>query len=485
MDRLRAAPRRVWAVVLLGGALLTFRLATSGGDGVLDPERPALLPDVAEPGPAPASTVASPIRIPLTVLTDLLDEEIPTSYGDIEKRESLPDHERTQLAFHLRRGPFTASLEGSTATIAVTIAYAVRAFYDPPVLPEVSGSCGTDDDEARPRLRVTMRAPVAIDPSWRLHTRARVVDVVRASEEDRDECTVTFLDFDVTGKVVDAAREFLSDHVGQIDSLAAEADLRSSFEGWWRTLQEPISLTDSLWLVMRPETVERGPTRGEGDWLEIALALRARPTISYGRRPTLPYVELPPLDTAGAAEGLDLRVDARAEYGAASDFLVKELRGREIEREGHRVRLDSLSVFGIGGGRLAVELRVSGDVTGSLYLVGTPVIDPESGHISVPDLDFDLATRDVVVAAAAWLRADEVRNLLREKASWPAKPAVDFLSGWLEKGLNRELSEDLRVEGSVRSVRILGVRALRDALFVRVAATGAATLFVQEWEPAS
>ena len=135
-------------------------------------------------------------------------------------------------------------------------------------------------------------------------------------------------------------------------------------------------------------------------------------------------------------------------------------------------------MFGIGGGRLAVELRVSGDVEGRLYLVGTPEIDPATGRISVPDLDFDLATRDVVVAAAAWLRADELRDLLRDKASWPATAAVEFLTGWLEKGLNRDLSEDLRVEGAVDAVRILGVRAMRRALLVRVSARGEARLFV-------
>ena len=48
----------------------------------------------------------------------------------------------------------------------------------------------------------------------------------------------------------------------------------------------------------------------------------------------------------------------------------------------------------------------------------------------------------------------------------------------LEKGLNRDLSGDLRVEGTVGAVRILGVRAMRDALLVRVSARGGAKLFV-------
>lgn len=476
--RVRAVPlwARVAGSIALGGLLF---LVWRPREGFLDPDRPTLAPDDDGPPPVPASTVGARIRIPLDRLTGILEDAVPAEYGDIDQRESLPGHDRTDLAYHLARGPFQATIEGTTATVHTTIEYAVRLWYDPPVLPEMSGSCGTDEDRPRPRLAVTLQAPVAIDEAWRLRTRARVAGIGPVSGADRDRCTVTFLDFDVTGRIVDAARKFLEEHVDEIDTLAAQADLRSSFGGWWRTLEEPIRLTDSLWLAMQPEAVRRGPTRGEGDSVAVDLALRARPTVAYGPRPDVTLRELPPLDTGDVSEGLDLLVEARAEYGAASDFLTEAVGGREIEHEDRRARLDSLRVFGIGGGRLAVELHVSGDVTGRLYLVGTPEIDIGTGRISVPDLDFDLATRDVVVAAAAWLRADELRDLLREQASWPAAPAVQFISRWLDEGLNRDLSDDLRVRGGVDSVRIVGVRATRQALLVRVGATGNAQLIVK------
>jgi len=478
LARVRAVPWWGWVAVAVGLAGLLFALMRPR-NGLLDPDSPALSADDVGPPPVPASTVAASIRIPLDRLTVLLEEAVPSRYGDLSRRESLPGHDRTDLAYHLERGPFEATLVGTTATVRAEIEYGVRLWYDPPVLPEMSGSCGTDEDNPRPRLAVTLQAPVAIDEHWRLRTRARVADIGPATATGRDRCTITFLDFDVTGRIVDAARKFLEGHVDEIDTLAAQADLRSSFDGWWQTLQEPIRLTDSLWLAMQPEAVRRGPTHGEGDSVAVDLALSARPAISYGPRPSVIRRELPPLDTGSVSDGLDLLVEARAEYGAASDLLTEQIGGKEIEHDGRRARIDAVRVFGIGGGRLAVELRVSGDVTGRLYLVGTPVIDPGTGRISVPDLDFDLATRDVVVAAAAWLKADELRDLLREQASWPAAPAVRFIAGWLEQGLNRDLSDDLRVRGTVDSVRIVGVRATQRALLVRVGAQGSAQLIVR------
>ena len=476
-DGLRAVPWRIHVLVLVVLVAPSLFLLRSR-ERFLDPARPALSPDRLAPPVVPASVLATPVNIPLATLVAMMEKAVPLTYGDISRREALENRDRTEIAYELRRGPFQAVLDGDVATLRSTVRYAMRAFYDPPILPEISGSCGTDDEEDKPRLTVTISAPIAIDEQWTLRTDARVVDVRPASDADRDLCRMTFLDIDVTERVVEAARHFLEEHTDEIDSIAAAVDIRPRFEGWWRTLQEPVQLTDSLWLTMRPETVLRGPVRGEGESLEIALALRARPALAYGPRPSLPDVPLPPLDTGDVRQGLDLRTEARIAYDAASDFLREELGGREFDYDGRTLRLDTLRVFGIGGGHLAVELLVSGDVSARLFLVGTPEVEPVSGRIFVPDLDFDISTRNVVLAAVSWLRADEFRDVLREHAHWPAAPTVEWLAGWLLKGLNRDLSDDLRVEGEVTSVEVLSVHALKEVLLVRTSARGSARLFV-------
>lgn len=452
-------------------------------DGFLDAPRPDISADLPPDADVTASVVAAPIRIPLVRLTELLEASVPVGYGDLSSRHALRGNDRTELAFRLRRGRFNVSMTDEVATVGTTVRYALRAFYDPPLLPEMSASCGTDGPEPEPRLRIAIRGPVRLDRRWRLRTGARVLDIAPATDTPRDRCTVTFLGVDVTETIVDAARGFMERHVDDLDSLAAQVDVRSSMEGWWATLQEPIRLTDSLWLVMRPGTVRRGAIRGYGDSLDVALALGARPSVHYGARPRLDPVPLPDLGEGDVTPALDLRVEGHVDYAAASGLLQTTLEDREIKHDGRVLRLDSLRVFGIGAGRLAVEVVVSGDVAARLFLVGTPRIDPVTAEISVPDLDFDVATRDVVLAAATWLRASELRELLRDHANWASTPAVEWITHWLMEGLNRDLSDDLRVEGDIRSVRILGVHARTDALVVRVAVGGTAQLFVHGDNP--
>jgi hypothetical protein len=458
-------------------AVVSFAVRSATTRGYLDAPAPALGADLPAPPMSEMSSIAAPVRLPLRTLVDELEGAVPTRFGDLSERITIPERERASIAFELRRNPFEVSFVGDVVRLEATVSYSLRAWYNPPLLPEVSGSCGTGNRPA-PRLRVVIEAPITVLDDWRLSTHSRVVSLVQATATERDRCRMTFFDFDVTGRIVDAARSFLEDHTRDIDRAASNVDLKGKVDGWWSTLQEPIRLTDSLWLVFRPESVRRGAPLGSGDSLEIALAMRARPGIVMGRRPTLSPVSLPSLDTGVVSPGLDLVVEAFADYAAVSAFLQDEVGGTEVRRAGRLIRLDSLRVFGIGGGRLALEVLTSGDVLSRLFLTGTPQLDPSTGQFSIPDLDYDVRTRSALIATLSWLGNRPLRDLLRERASWPATRAVEWLRDRLLEGLNRDLSDDLRVSGNVAGIRILGMHAMRDVLLVRVAATGSARLYV-------
>ena len=71
-------------------------------------------------------------------------------------------------------------------------------------------------------------------------------------------------------------------------------------------------------------------------------------------------------------------------YDLASDLLRRHLKGRKIERAGRTMEVKDLRLFGIGGGKLALELRFGGDVSGHVYFVGTPRYDVGTNELFVP-----------------------------------------------------------------------------------------------------
>jgi Domain of unknown function (DUF4403) len=98
----------------------------------------------------------------------------------------------------------------------------------------------------------------------------------------------------------------------------------------------------------------------------------------------------------------------------------------------------------------------------------------------VPDLDFDLDTDSKLVSGYAWLRSDELRAMIRERAHVPVQPALAKGRELLLSGLNRKLGDAVTLSATVDSVAVKGLYVTRDALVVRAEATGQAGFTVKQ-----
>ncbi|MEE9392638.1 MAG: DUF4403 family protein [Planctomycetota bacterium] len=57
-------------------------------------------------------------------------------------------------------------------------------------------------------------------------------------------------------------------------------------------------------------------------------------------------------------------------------------------------------------------------VRGRIYLRGTPSYDADAKRFSVPDLEWAIQTKNVLIASAAWLFNDKVRDAFRRAAQF-------------------------------------------------------------------
>jgi hypothetical protein len=107
------------------------------------------------------------------------------------------------------------------------------------------------------------------------------------------------------------------------------------------------------------------------------------------------------------------------------------------------------------------------------------VYDPETGDVSVPDLQFSVETSNLLLASASWTLEAPLDRLLRERARWPVDLAVAWAGDRLAEGLNRTLTPGVRLSGAVDIVRVVRVAAMRRGLIVHATASGRATLHVE------
>ena len=425
----------------------------------------------------PTSTLDIPLTYDLSPVVAALERAVPKKFGNINERKQL-SNKRMRIAFEAVRDPFKVSLDGQTAHLTAIIHYQGKGWYDAPFAPEVSGSCGID--QPRPRAKIQISTALRITPEWKLRGRTRIGNVTPYSSDRRDECRVTVFNIDVTGRVIEAARGAIDGKRSMIDGKIAALDIRTRFENWWHLLQRPIPLTDSVWLQINPSAVRMGESVGTRRTLVTALGFSASPRVVTGARPPIVETPLPRLYPAAVGDGLHILLEGVVDYDLATRLLSNQLKGKKVQRAGQTLEVKGVRLFGIGGGKLALELRFSGAVDGKIYFIGTPSYDVRTNELFVPDLDYDVGSANALVSGFEWVRHAEVREFFRRQARWSVGNVMRTGREQLARGLNRDLAPGVRLSADVKAVQGLAVNAQRRAIRLRAQADATARLTVKQ-----
>ena len=471
-----AGPRSV-ATRSLAAAVILLAIGACDGSLDVDAPPPAMSADIDTLPALPTSTLDIPLTYDLSPVVEALERAVPKTFGDIDDRRQL-SNKRMRVAFEAIREPFKVSLDGQTANLTAVINYQGKGWYDAPFAPEVSGSCGID--QPKPRARIQIATALRITPEWKLRGRTRVGDVTPFSDTRRDQCRVTVFNIDVTGRVIEAARNAVTGKRSLIDQKIAALDIRPRFQEWWHLLQRPIPLTDSVWLQINPSAVRMGESVGTRRTLVTALGFSASPRIVTGSRPAPLETPLPPLDPAAVGDGLHILLDGVIGYDIASRLLEDKLKGKKIDRAGQTLEVSHVRLFGIGGGKLALELRFKGAAQGRIYFVGTPRYDAGTNELFVPDLDYDVGSANALVSGLEWVKHNDVREFFRQRARWSVGSVMQKGREQLAKGLNRDLAPGVRLTADVKAVHGLAVNAQRSAILLRAQADANAKLTVKK-----
>ncbi|HUG26782.1 MAG TPA: DUF4403 family protein [Gemmatimonadales bacterium] len=465
---------------ILSRASLLVALAGCKANNQLD----APLPVATGPLAVDSALTLSPSHIDVPVEYDLgpalawLEETLPLRMGDMEERLETPGNDRLSFAFNAERTPFQLRLNGTTATLSSVVTYGGRGWYKPPILPTVSGSCGLESDTP-PRVRITVRSTVTPTANWQLRANSSVTEIVPLTEEARDQCVVTFAQINVTERVLEAVRGVLDKELDKVDAQLAIFDLRGRVDDIWSFLGTPMRLQDSLWLVMDPTAIRLGQVRNEGTTLHTSVGITAYPRVIGGPRPAAKVRDTPPLERGGGGDGLSLLSEGRIGWDVLTGILQRELTGDTIEVAGRHLEIVDVTVLGLDDGRVAVGLTVSGAAHGTAYLVGRPVFDPHEAMLTMPDLEFDVSSRSLMVAGLAWLAEGKVEEYLRTSLRISLASVLTDGLALMERELTRELATGVTLATTVTGGQVYRVRPRREALMVDAVAQGTAQMRIQ------
>jgi hypothetical protein len=440
----------------------------------------------ADPPPLPAtpSHFDVPLEYDFSPVLGAVERVVPSTFGSLDSVRAVKGDGRRHYAFEATRGPFTAFIEDSLVHLRARLSYAARGFYKPPLGPTLSASCGSrTNTEERPRIDVEVVTSLGIDSTWHLTSHAQLARLEAASATTGDRCRVSIVKFDVTERVVEAARRAVGARMPHIDRKIGEMDLSDRAAGWWAQLEQPIRLAEGVWLELRPERLRVGRVGGAGRMLVVRAGLDASPRVVVGEQPAVVSRPLPPLARDTTAGGFRVLVDGHVDWATASRTITEALRGRTISKAGQTVTVTSVEATPRARGMVALNVTFTGDATGTMRLLGTPRLDTARAMVVVPDLDYDLATDNELVNVVAWVKDDALRALLRERARVPLTPVLERGRALLTQGLNRTIGRAMTLSARVDSVTVDGLFVTRDGLLVRTGATGTARVAVRQPPP--
>ncbi len=449
----------------------------------VDAPPPAIAADLPDPLPElPLSVIDAPVSYDLAPAIAALEAAVPRKIGDMEQRMQAGGNTRAHFAFAASRGRFHVDIDSLTIRISSIVEYEGRGWYRPFIGPTVSAACGTAG-VPRPRLRVTLVTNARLTSDWKLRTKTRIAELVPMSGDTRDKCRITIFRIDITNRLISALNGIMQQHLATLDRNIARLDTEHRFQTWWNTMQRPIRLTDSIWLMINPRSAQLGSVTSDSGKVVANLRLGAAPRIVTGPRPTdsTLQADIPPLQFGGTlAQGLHVPLEATFTYSVASSLLQKALVGRSVSVTRRRIRIDDVRLLGIGGGRVALGVQFGGAVNGTVYLTGTPRLDTLTGQVYVPDLEYEAGSAGLLVRSVAWVKGVNVRDFLRQQARIPDSEALERLRVLAEKGMNREFTPGVTLVARIAATQALGVHATTTELRVRALARGEARLAIRK-----
>jgi hypothetical protein len=258
-------------------------------------------------------------------------------------------------------------------------------------------------------------------------------------------------------------------------------DVKVQMEQLWSTFDEPIEIVPSVWLVMRPTAAGVIPLRGEDRRLRAGAHVVARPHIVLGSKPSATATPLPSLTPAPDGHAFNLAVPIDVPYTEIEHQIDSLF---QLSGEGLRfpaagrfyVKPTAIQLYGYGT-KAIVRLAFEGSATGVLYLVGTPSYDPIRNLLTIPDLDYSLETKNLLLKLTSWADGDQLRADLRTRLSLNVDRQVAAARALATSALNRTAGP-LTMSGRVDDFRILGLFTQTDSGRFRLLTTASGSLNV-------
>ena len=431
----------------------------------------------------PSSQIIVPIQVNLVPIYALAEQKIDTVFTSPNYPNDWIQLDcGTRYKYHFRRSPLQMKTSGTTMNLSFTGFYQIigssRACVGGTTLSPWTPSCSCGFSEGERKVTVSFSSSFSFHPNHQV-----LVKMVRNEPKALDKCSVCFWGQDITKEVMNGLKAELDAAKKALEDSFRVVNTRPYMQEAWNKLSAVYPIAGLGYLSLQPKKIHMENIYAKNDLLNINIGITATPVISF-EKPDGSTSLVPNLTPSESKEGFSIFLNARLNYDSLSKVMNGYLQGKRFDfKEAFLKRyviIDSTHVGGDEQGNLIIDVQFSGSHNGLVRFYGKPYYDEEKKSIEVADLDYDLKTKDFLLKTAKWLFNNRIISELKKYTSFSLSSYYDTASKSLNEWLNKEWTRGIRSSGKINELKMMGVKALPEHLYLQTACSGNINLRIDE-----
>ena len=449
------------------GAICAGSLWLFSACGSIQPEAPTTANQIVpvKPMPSVASTINIPIRIELKPFIKLADQSFDKEFKGADNPCS-----GLRYQYKLKREPIQLSGKGKTVFLGLDVAYGFSGEYcagcvfDNCINPPIPFSCGWGEETLR-RAKIKLKSDVELTSNYRIKSSTSFTEFTPI-----DPCRVTFAQININDVLMGQIRPELGNLAKMIDTEIGKQDLKPYILPVWKALQEDIQIPSTGYLRFQPQSLSVSEINMNGSVLNFNVGLTAIPTIQSTPW-NKPSSGLPTLSPYKKGSGFEVYTDLKMNYDSLSKQLFDIMKTESYALGKEKINITSLRLLPAGE-KLGVAVGFAGTKKGMFYLLGNPAFDNSKASLALKNVEYDIATKNVLIKTAKWMMDETIRKKLEEQMVFDLSDLMNLTKKSIAESLNQTMDGGVKIKGTLKSLEINGWSLQQDALWVRAKTLG-------------
>lgn len=412
----------------------------------------------AELKPLPVSILNIPVNLKLSVLESIINSQLN---GLLYEDKDFNDGDRMKVKVY-KRNPI--KLSGKDNELKYRIPLSIQVVYDAMVTNVLASG----------EIELEAKTSFKISKDWTLKTQTDVTNYVWIKKPVAQVVGVNIPLGSLADVILNNSKSYLGKQMDETTS--SYFDLKSIVSSAWNTISRILSVSEEYktWLSVNPSKVTMAPLIIQGDSILSNLSLMAKPLLSIGDKPRENMVNKIPDYSQVLNDNLRTLLVLRTKlpFSETKNLTLKQVGGQTFSSGKKSVTVVDVNYFGINN-KLGVELTLSGVYKGKIFLTGTPQIEAKTNLINLPDLDFNLETKNFLVKSAGWILKSNLRKMIQENINFYLTLNLNETKKELEKQLNDyPLATGFKMKSRIDQLSVENIQITPEGIMVDLAIGG-------------